>query len=386
MSMLNTPFQTRWFCQALMLLGVLGACPAAWSLAAEPEHRAPQTDSTSVPSEPDYMLSLPTDEEDAVLDPSLPDKSSPAPPPSEEATPAQQPTADSAPPQQESERAATPVNDTVNPSIKLRGLVWRAKPGIVFLKTPIGLMSLSSKSTLKSLPGSQEVVFWVHDAHLVVDLVKRADRTLVHRYLSGPFKRDDHDAKKLVYWTPEGEKAFQMGAYERMLATHHDGDTVTVEVDGSGAVIGVHDLQFDLQIGQIPPSGSDAHLLLTGTISKLKSNFIFFRTPIGIINVNAKIGIKNAKVGQTMTLHMHDHHLVADLSAANGTTPAHRFLTGPLEFVDSARSSVRLWTPDGEQTYPADMGKAALAGVKAGSPITLELNGQGNVVEFHRMK
>jgi hypothetical protein len=386
MSMLNTPFQTRWFCQALMLLGVLGACPAAWSLAGEPEHRAPQTDSTSVPSEPDYMLSLPTDEEDAVLDPSLSDKSSPAPPPSEEATPAQPPTTDSAPPQQESERAATPVNDTVNPSIKLRGLVWRAKPGIVFLKTPIGLMSLSSKSTLKSLPGSQEVVFWVHDAHLVVDLVKRADRTLVHRYVSGPFKRDDHDAKKLVYWTPEGEKAFQMGAYERMLATHHDGDTVTVEVDGTGAVIGVHDLQFDLQIGQIPPSGSDAHLLLTGTISKLKSNFIFFRTPIGIINVNAKIGIKNAKVGQTMTLHMHDHHLVADLSAANGTTPTHRFLTGPLEFADSARSSVRLWTPDGEQTYPADIGKAALAGVKAGSPITLELNGQGNVVEFHRMK
>ena len=34
-----------------------------------------------------------------------------------------------------------------------------------------------------------------------------------------------------------------------------------------------------------PADGSDAHLLLTGTVSKLKSNFIFFRTPIGVVNV-----------------------------------------------------------------------------------------------------
>jgi hypothetical protein len=45
---------------------------------------------------------------------------------------------------------------------------------------------------------------------------------------------------------------------------------------------------------------------------------------------------------------------------------------------------VRLWTPDGQQTYPTDRGKAALAGTKEGSPITVELNGQGHVVEFHR--
>jgi hypothetical protein len=275
--------------------------------------------------------------------------------------------------------------DDVNPSIMLKGSVWRTKPGIVFLKTPIGLLTLSSKTTLKDFRASQEVSFWIHGTHLAVDILKRADGALVHRYLSGPFKRSDGNAKTLLRWTPEGEKSFHIGTHEQSLAVLHDGDGVTVEVDDTDTVIGLHDLQFDLQIGQIPASGSEAHLLLTGTVSKLKSNFIFFRTPVGVVNVNTKIGIKNAKVGQTMTLHMHQHHVVADLSAPNATAPARRFVTGPLEFATPDRASVRLWTPDGEQTYPTDRGKAALAGAKEGSPITVELNGQGGVVEFHRL-
>jgi hypothetical protein len=239
-------------------------------------------------------------------------------------------------------------------------------------------------TTLKDFRASQEVSFWIHGAHLAVDIRKRADGVLVHRYLSGPFKRSDGNLKELPRWTPEGEKSFHYGAHEHSLANLHDGDVVAVEVDDTDTVIGVHDLQFDIQIGQIPPSGSDAHLLLAGTVSKLKSSFIFFRTPVGVVNVNAKIGIKNAKVGQTMTLHMHQRHIVADLSAPNATTPVRRFVTGPLEFATPDRASVRLWTPDGEQTYPTDRGKAALAGAKEGSPITVELNGQGNVVKVHR--
>lgn len=288
--------------------------------------------------------------------------------------------------QQEIDRPA-PVFTDVTPSIRLTGRVWRAKPGIVFLKTPIGLMSLSSKTTLKTLPASQEVSFVIHEDSVVVDIVKRTDGALVHRYLTGPFKRDSGDGTKLVCWTPEGgEKAFHMGAQERALATRKDGEPVTVEVDGTDTVIGVHDLQFDLQIGQVATNGAKAHVLLTGTISKLKSNFIFFRTPIGIVNVNAKIGIKNAKVGQALTLHMHDHHVVADLSASSNSGLIRRFVTGPLEFAAPDRTNVRLWTPEGEQTYPTDLGKSALNGAREGTPITVELDGQGDVIEFHRMK
>lgn len=253
------------------------------------------------------------------------------------------------------------------------------------MKTPIGLLTLSSKTTLKDFRASQEVILWIHGAHLAVDIRKRSDGTLVHRYLSGPFAPGDGAAKELSRWTPDGDHSFHYGAFERALASLREGDSVTVEVDETDTVIGVHDLQFDLQIGQVPAAGSDAHLLLTGTVSKLKSNFIFFRTPIGVVNVNAKIGIKNAKVGQTMTLHIHQEHVVADLSSHNAPAPAHRFVTGPLRFATPEHTSVRLWTPDGEQTYPTDRGRSALSGAKEGHPITVELNGQGGVVDFHRL-
>lgn len=355
------------------------------SITAQAQANQSQTDEiTSKPSEVDEVA--PAQSQDDLPTIVQPQNSEAPPVQPTDNFPTAQPQTDIPPTAQPETDRPAPVLTEVNPSIILTGRVWRAKPGIVFLKTPIGLMSLSSKTTLKTLPASQEVSFVIHEDHVVVDIVKRTDGTIVHRYLTGPFKRDSADSTQLVRWTPEGAKAFHMGAHERTLASRKDGESLTVEVDGRDTVIGVHDLQFDLQIGQVATNGAKAHVLLTGTISKLKSNFIFFRTPIGIINVNAKIGIKNAKVGQTMTLWMHDHHLVADLSASSNSGLIRRFVTGPLEFATPDRASVRLWTPEGEQSFPADLGKAALNGAREGTPVTLELDGQGDVVEFHRMK
>ncbi|ULA62701.1 MAG: conserved exported protein of unknown function [Nitrospira sp.] len=288
-------------------------------------------------------------------------------------------------PEAQADQTAAPGLDETGPSIALKGSVWRAKPGIVFLKTPVGLLTLSSKTTLKDMRASQSVSFWIHGSNMVVEIRKRTDDSLVHRYLAGPVVKSSEDTKELVRWTPEGEASFHYGAHDAQLSALHGGDPITVEVDAGGTVIGLHDLQFDLQIGQVPPSGSDAHVLLSGTVSKLKSNFIFFRTPVGVINVNAKIGIKNAKVGQTMTLHVHHHSVVADLTPANGTAPIRRFITGPLEFSSPDHAEVKLWTPAGEQTFPADRGKSMLAGTKEGHTITVELTGDGTVVDFHHL-
>ncbi len=289
-------------------------------------------------------------------------------------------------PDQATETTDVFISDT-NPSITLTGQVWRTKPGIVFLKTPVGLLTLSSKTTLKNVLASHAVTLWVHDVHSAIDIRKRSDGSLIHRYLSGPFKRSDVDPTKLVRWSPEGEKAVSLGSYERSLSGFEEGDPLTVEVDETDTVVGVHDVQFDLQIGQLPTGRSDAHLVLTGTVDKLKSNFIFLRTPLGIINVNAKIGIKHAHVGHTLTLYIHGQHMVADLSAPHSPSTARRFVTGPLEFASPDRTAIKLWTPEGEQIYPidsADHGKTALAHLKEGHSITAELNERGDIVDFHR--
>ncbi len=272
-----------------------------------------------------------------------------------------------------------------NPWIKVRGSVWRTKGGIVFLKTPIGLVTLSSKTCLRDVRGSHEVTFWVHGSSSAVEIRKKADGSLIHLYLNGPLRYTSEDKTELTLWTPDGEKPFAVGAHGRRLAAYGDDAPVTVEVGEGKTILGVHDLQYDLQIGQVPPAGSDTHVVLTGTVSKLKSNFVFFRTPVGIVTVNNKVGLRKAKVGQDMALHMHQNHVAIDLAPAGAEAPSHRFLTGPLTYASTDKTELMLWTPDGRQTFTADHSTRALAGLKEGAMVTVELNAQGSIVQIHRL-
>jgi hypothetical protein len=235
-----------------------------------------------------------------------------APQAGDPATPVQMPTPDQTP-AAESDPSVSAGPVEVDPSITLKGAVWRTKTGIVFLKTPVGLLTLSSKTTLKDLKASHEVSFWVYERHVVVEIRRRNDGSLVHRYLGGPMTPGPDSSKTLRYWTPEGEQTVHYGTQEAKLATYHEGDLVTVEIDDSQTIIGVHDLQFDLQISQVPPSGSPAHVLLSGSVSKTKSNFVFFRTPVGVVMVNAKIGVPPVKVGQTLSLHIDDGRVTVEV-------------------------------------------------------------------------
>ena len=220
--------------------------------------------------------------------------------------------------------AETPVAvkpAAIDPSIKLRGSIWRTKAGIVFLKTPIGLLILSSKTTLKDLKASQEVTFWVHGHHTVVEVRKRADGSLVHRYLSGPMTSGTEEPKTLRWWGPDGDQTIHVGTEEARLTNYHEGDPLTVEVDDTNTIRGVHDLQYDLQVSQIPTVGADVQLLLSGTVSKLKSNFVFVRTPIGLVMLNSKIGIPHVKVGQPLTVHIDHEHVTVTLPSTGASIP-----------------------------------------------------------------
>lgn len=221
----------------------------------------------------------------------------------------------------ENQPAALASSET-DPSITLRGSVWRTKAGIVFLKTPVGLLTLSSKTTLKDLKASHEVAFWLHERHSVIEIRRRSDGSVVHRYLSGPLTSGPDSSKTLNRWTAEGEQVVHYGTQEERLSAYHEGDPLTVEVDDSQTVVGIHDLQFDLQISQVPPSGSEAHVRLSGTVSRLKSNFIFFRTPVGVVMVNAKIGIPPVKIGQAMTLHIDNGQVGVELTKPTKPAPS----------------------------------------------------------------
>lgn len=278
----------------------------------------------------------------------------------------------------------TPPPQPVSPSVRLSGSVWRSKPGIVFLQTPIGTLSLSSKNSLRDIKGSYKFTLSVNGSSSAIDIRDRGTGTLVHRYLTGIPQYTSQEKRDVRLWTPEGEQSFAVGSFGNRITPAQQ--TVTVEVDEAGRIKGLYDLQFDLQVNQAPRNASQTHVLLSGTVSKLKSTYVFLKTPLGMVTVSSKTGVRNAKVGQDMTVWIHDDNVAIDLYQAETTTPLRRFLTGRLVYATPEKKALTLWTPEGEKTFPTDhRGKGSLSSVKEGSSITLELDQEGSVVDIRRL-
>ncbi len=272
----------------------------------------------------------------------------------------------------------------VSPSVRVSGSIWRSKPGIIFLQTPIGPLSLSSKTTLRDIKNSHKITLYVHGTTSVVDIRERGADKLVHRYVTGMPNFTTPDKHAVTLWTPDGERSFTLGVFEAKIAGRSDQQPLTVEVDGAGTVRGLHDVQFDLQVNQIPRNTSAVQLLLNGTVSKLKSNYVFLKTPLGIVTVSSKTGVRNAKVGQEMSVWVQDRHVAIDLYQDGLTTPSRRFLSGPLAFEDGQNALI-MQSPEGTQSIPLAQRPSSLAAMKEGVPITVELGQQGELVEIRRV-
>ena len=272
----------------------------------------------------------------------------------------------------------------VSPSVRVSGSIWRSKPGIIFLQTPIGPLSLSSKTTLRDIKNSHKITLYVHGTTSVVDIRERGADKLVHRYVTGMPNFTTPDKHAVTLWTPDGERSFTLGVFEAKIAGRSDQQPLTVEVDGAGTVRGLYDVQFDLQVNQIPRNASAVQLLLNGTVSKLKSNYVFLKTPLGIVTVSSKTGVRNAKVGQEMSVWVQDRHVAIDLYQDGLTTPSRRFLSGPLAYGDG-QTSLIMQSPEGAQPIPLTQRPSSLSAMKEGVPITVELGQQGELVEIRRV-
>jgi hypothetical protein len=283
------------------------------------------------------------------------------------------------------EEAIDPATAPVSPSLQISGSIWRSKPGIVFLQTPIGPLSLSSKSTLRDVRGSQKITLWVHGTTSVIDIRERGADKLVHRYVTAMPNFTSAEKHSVTLWTPDGEQSFALGALEAKIAGRADQQPFTVEVDGAGTIRGLHDVQFDLQVNQIPRVPSSLHLLLNGTISKLKSNYVFLKTPLGIVTVSGKTGVRNAKVGQEMSVWIQERYVAIDLYQDGLTTPSRRFLSGPLTYCSDEHDRLIMRGPEGEQFIPLSKRPSSLTTLKEGLPITVELDQQGELVDIRRV-
>jgi hypothetical protein len=135
------------------------------------------------------------------------------------------------------------------------------------------------------------------------------------------------------------------------------------------------------------PHQQTPHIQATGVVTQVTPTAISLKTPFAnvTLNVNAteRSGFTNVKVGDELTVWMNEDNIVMDVHK-KGDQPQHRFITGKLAYSDQAKTKMKLWTPDGMQTFPIKMEEARLHNLKEGTLVTVEIDELGRLMDIHR--
>ena len=103
---------------------------------------------------------------------------------------------------------------------------------------------------------------------------------------------------------------------------------------------------------EMAPAEPLNYVKLTGRIWRVKSGFVFARTPVGTLTLFSKKGLKTVKGAQKVTVWTHDNNIVVDFHRKKDPTPLRRFISGIPTATSSSDSSLQLWTPDGGFSLP----------------------------------
>ena len=136
---------------------------------------------------------------------------------------------------------------------------------------------------------------------------------------------------------------------------------------------------------------TSGHYGFSGVISKIQSGMLFVRTEAGLrprtISPNKadRVGLHDAKVGDTVNLLVDSGNVMIDVGRADRFFPEHRFVVGTVRYTDPSWREIQLATPEGISTFDVD----ALAGTKLslvpdGAPVTLELDADNVMVDLYR--
>lgn len=155
------------------------------------------------------------------------------------------------------------------------------------------------------------------------------------------------------------------------------------ETDGTAKVVGLGSGHFE----------SGRHKEVSGSVSKIESGMVFVKTPSGCGYVRRAISLSMANhhglypvhVGDELTLLVDEGNVAIDAyNKKYAPSPAHLFITGTLTYVSSDKKEMLLWTPEGEKPFAVEQGYSKFSVINVGTPITVELNDAGSVIDVQQ--
>jgi uncharacterized protein YuzE len=131
--------------------------------------------------------------------------------------------------------------------------------------------------------------------------------------------------------------------------------------------------------------GKGTHLKVTGTVSAVQADLITVKTSWGHMKIASSTAPKNLEVGEEVEMQVNENNAVIDVHRKGDPSHSHRFVSGKLAYASADRREIKLWTPEGEKKFDVQTGRSQLSGIDEGTPITIELNETGKVIDIHRM-
>ncbi len=135
------------------------------------------------------------------------------------------------------------------------------------------------------------------------------------------------------------------------------------------------------------PSQHRAQVQASGVVTKVTPTAITLKTPFAAITLNVKAteraGFRHVNVGDELTVWMNEHNVVMDLHK-KGDQLQHRLICGKLAYSDRAKTEITLWTPEGTETFPLKTGEAPFQTLPEGTPVTIEIDELGRLMDIHK--
>jgi hypothetical protein len=131
--------------------------------------------------------------------------------------------------------------------------------------------------------------------------------------------------------------------------------------------------------------GKGTHMKVTGTVSAIQADLITVKTSWGHMRISSATAPKNLEVGEEVEMQVNENNAVIDVHRKGDPSHSHRFVSGKLAYASTDRREIKLWTPEGEKKFDVQTGRSQLSGIEEGTPIAIELNEAGKVIDIHRM-
>jgi len=131
--------------------------------------------------------------------------------------------------------------------------------------------------------------------------------------------------------------------------------------------------------------GKGTRMKVSGTVSAIQSDLITVKTPWGQIRLSSTTAPKNLEVGEEVEMQVNENNAVIDVHRKGDPSHSHRFVSGRLIYVGKMKKEIKLWTPEGKKVFPLDRLEIKTRDIKEGTPVTVELNEAGTVIDLHRM-